>query len=110
MLSKNTVFKSFITPALAVFNGITYVVPGWHPVPKDTTLKEVLEHWVKDGVEEETEIKPDIYVCEKVKSSHTEEEYFVEYNGRYWSCTCIGFGYRGKCKHVDLIKAKYKKS
>ena len=34
-----------------------------------------------------------------------DRDYTVEVtDNRYFSCTCIGFGYRGKCKHIDAVK------
>lgn len=107
MLPINTIFKSFLPPAIAKFNGITYVVPGWHPVPEGTTLEEVNEHWVKDSPTGESQITPKEEVEETVISKRTGEEYTVNFNGKYWSCTCMGFGYRGRCKHVEEVKSKY---
>lgn len=109
MLSKDTIFKSFLPPALATFNGITYVVPGWHPVPTGTTLQEVQEHWEKDVPAGVSSILPKNKVSETVTSTRTGEQYIVEFNGMFWSCTCMGFGFRGRCKHLDQVKLKYSK-
>lgn len=41
----------------------------------------------------------------KVKSN--DKEYIVEvFANNKLSCNCVGFGYRGKCKHSDAVKAK----
>jgi hypothetical protein len=44
----------------------------------------------------------------KVKSG--DKEYFVEYNKSYktFSCNCVGYGFRRKCKHVDAVKENIK--
>jgi hypothetical protein len=107
MLPSNTVFKSFLPPAIAKFNGITYVVPGWHPVPEGTTLEEANKYWVKDIPSGESSINPTEEVQKTVISKRTGEEYTVRFSGRYWSCTCMGFGFRGRCKHVEEIKKQY---
>ena len=109
MIAKEIIYKSFLPPALATFNGITYVVPGWHAVPEGTTLKEVQEHWEKDVPTGVSEINPTHEISETVISTRTGEEYTVNFSGRYWSCTCIGFNCRGRCKHVEAIKLKYSK-
>ena len=109
MLHKDTIFKSFLPPAMTTLNGITYVVPGWHVVPEGTTLKEVQEHWIKEEVSGEPSINPQNPVTETVISERTGETYTIEFTGRYWSCTCMGFGFRSRCKHVEKIKHKYTK-
>ena len=42
----------------------------------------------------------------KVKSK--QKEYIVEFNkiGKYITCSCIGFGYRRKCKHSEAVAKK----
>jgi hypothetical protein len=37
-----------------------------------------------------------------------DKTYTVEYNisGHFLSCSCIGFGYRRKCRHVDAVALK----
>lgn len=109
MLPTNTIFKSFLPPAIAKFNGITYVVPGWHPVPEGTTLEEANKYWVKDSPTGESSINPKEEVEKEVTSTRTGEKYTVRFSGRYWSCTCMGFGFRGRCKHVESIKKEYTK-
>jgi SWIM zinc finger len=43
-----------------------------------------------------------------VVSSKTGEPYTVRYDGRLnkWSCTCPGFQFRRKCRHVDRESSK----
>jgi len=108
MIPKDIKFKSLQNPGLVTFNGITYVIPGWYVVPNETTLNEVKEHWEKENYPDENlEITPKEDVEETVISQRTGEEYTVRFNGNYWSCTCMGFGYRGGCKHVEMIKQKH---
>jgi hypothetical protein len=104
---KNIIFKSFLPPALTTINEITYVIPGWHKVPKETTLKEVYEHWVKD--EPKKEEQPKYKIHEIVISERTGEKYDVIFNNGAWYCSCIGFSFRRHCKHCDMIKEKYSK-
>ncbi len=47
-------------------------------------------------------------VKENVLSSKGTEEYevFVSRSSEYDACTCPGFQYRGKCKHVTALREK----
>lgn len=42
----------------------------------------------------------------KVKSSKGTETYIVTNNNKSWSCTCVGFQYHRKCKHIALKRGK----
>ena len=44
----------------------------------------------------------------KVKSK--EKEYFVELSDYNYSCTCTGFTFRGKCKHITAVAEKLQPS
>jgi len=35
-----------------------------------------------------------------------EKEYFVEKTESKYTCTCTGYNFRGKCKHIDGVVAK----
>lgn len=37
----------------------------------------------------------------KVKSK--DKEYNVELTDSHYTCTCTGFNFRGKCKHIDAV-------
>jgi hypothetical protein len=40
----------------------------------------------------------------KVKSGN--HDYKIEVAGSSITCSCIGFGYRGKCKHAEAVRVK----
>ena len=105
MLSTDFKISSFFPPAISVFGDKTFVVPGWHEVPKGTTLNEVYEHWTKInyGVEEKNTHKP---IKEIVSSSKGDKTYTVIFKNGNWDCDCPGFGFRKKCRHVEEIKTK----
>jgi hypothetical protein len=51
--------------------------------------------------EKEIEImRPNVRIF-NVKSK--DKDYRVEYDNGLISCGCIGFGYRGKCKHAEAV-------
>lgn len=39
----------------------------------------------------------------KFKVAGSKGEYTVTQNGKHYSCTCIGFKYHGKCKHITAV-------
>ena len=48
-------------------------------------------------------IKPNVRIFKVISGNH---DYKIEVNGDSLSCTCIGYGYRGKCKHIEAVKSK----
>jgi hypothetical protein len=45
----------------------------------------------------------------KFKVAGSKGEYFVTLSGEHYSCTCIGFKYHSKCKHITKVKQKLAK-
>jgi hypothetical protein len=98
--------KSTLNPAIfkSPATNKTYIIAGnqpWVEVPADTTLNEVC--WIP------------VYEPEKAPFSAREQRFEVEgskgnkYTVKYsangfWNCECVGFSFRGQCKHIKKAK------
>ena len=61
------------------------------------------KHFGLENIIKSSSTKSNIRVF-KVKSK--EKEYFVELSDYNYTCTCTGFNFRGKCKHIDAVAKK----
>lgn len=48
----------------------------------------------------------DVQSVEKFKIKGSKGDYIVTKSGSQFSCTCVGFKYHAKCKHITEIKGK----
>ena len=104
MQSQQIKYTSFLPPGLSVVDGQKYVIPGWHKVSMDTTLEEVYTHW-SNGIKKK---EKDMTIIERdVISERSGEVYKVVYANGVWGCSCVGFGFRRTCKHIQKIKNEY---
>jgi len=114
-LAPDMVFKSLYPPTVVTLGGITYVCPGWHVVPFGTTVAEAMTHWVEDVPaeilrrREETERLDSQKIVESVVSSKGDSAYTVVFDGIQWTCDCVGFGFKRKCRHIEQVKTKHTK-
>jgi hypothetical protein len=106
MLTKDFKISSFLPPGITTIGGKTYVCPGWHEVPSDTTLEDVYNHWTKI-LPKVTEEKPTHSISVMIDSSTAGKQYKVTFDGTWWDCGCAGFGFRKKCRHVAEVKEKH---
>ena len=76
----------------------TFAVSGsnWVDVPVGTKLKNI--KWVNTS----PKIKKSKPMSWKVK------DYTVIFNEDFYSCTCLGYTYRRKCKHIKQISDSFK--
>ena len=91
-------------PALFTsIDGKRYAISGnvWVEVPLDTTQDNVHVYMVVKK-RETTEADSDSS-WEVLGSKGTK--YTVSLRSGSWSCTCAGFGWRRKCKHIKEKKA-----
>ncbi len=84
-------------------SGQKWAVSGqhWVEVPDTLTLDQVGEYMV---VAERKEPAPLVEVRTYDVVGSKGDTYTVTDNGGTWTCTCPGFGWRRKCKHVEAQK------
>ena len=78
----------------------TFAVSGsnWVDVPVGTKLKDI--KWVNTS----PKVKKSKPMSWKVK------DYIVSFNGSFYSCTCLGYIYRHKCKHITKVSESFRPS
>ena len=100
--------ESLLNPAIfrSHTSGKTYIVAGgkpWIEVPEGTTLDEVtwkpLQKPQKDPVYAQEQIF-------KVEGSKGNNYTVKRAKDDSWSCECVGYGYRQKCKHIARAKER----
>ena len=96
------------TPPL-IYNrhdGKRFAVSGqhWIEIAEDTTLETIDKYMVyKSRVKTNNSNADQTWIVEGSKGN----KYTVTLSDNQWSCTCVGFSYRRKCKHVQLKKDEY---
>ena len=90
--------KGTMNPTVIKTNSGNYAVSGsnWKSVPEGTELKDI--KWV--------DTRPNI---KKFKlMSWRVKDYTVTFNNNFYSCTCLGYTYRRKCKHTNFISESFR--
>lgn len=97
--------KSFLPPTIVeTFSGRWMVADGnWLAIPTTVTLEMVRSAWVRDIP------KKQVYDNNKWKVKGSKgNTYTVSITNNNWSCTCTGFEFHRKCKHIEQVKLKHK--
>ncbi len=100
--------ESILNPAIfrSHTSGKTYIVAGgkpWIEVPEGTTLDEVTWKPLQMAQKDPVDAQEQIFKVEGSKGN----KYTVKHaKDNSWSCECVGYGYRRKCKHIEKAKEK----
>ena len=94
-----------IPPFTTTINGERYIMPGWYKLkPEEATpnIKDIAYYPYKPKKPNLPNIKSNkVY---KVKSSKGNSSYEVKMNNSgSLECSCPGYGFRRKCRHVTEI-------
>ena len=86
-------------PILANMPSGRYAISGatWLRVPEDTTREDLPRYMVVKA----TEAKPEVPARTWEVRGSKGDEYIVKNQSDQWTCTCPGFGWRRKCKHIE---------
>jgi hypothetical protein len=88
--------------------GERYIMPGWYKLKPDEEtpdIKDIAYYPYKAKKPNiPNEHKNKVY---KVTSSKGDKEYEVSIDSSgSFSCTCPGYGFRRKCRHIDYVKSE----
>jgi len=86
-------------------SGQKYAICGaiWLPVPPETTRADLSKYMVCERAPTPSEGSEEFWKVEGSKGN----TYKVRRSAQsVWSCTCVGYGWRGSCKHIIQRKEK----
>tara|TARA_Y100000310_G_scaffold290473_1_gene317694 strand:- start:2282 stop:2587 length:306 start_codon:yes stop_codon:yes gene_type:complete len=98
--------KVTCTPAIVRVRGKTFVAAGFLEEAWDgITMQEVSQLFplAKFVPSPATEQETKEY---QVLSSKGDKSYTVTYRNDSYSCSCPGYGFRRKCRHIEGVKAQ----
>jgi len=110
---KNFKIEGIYPPGITTMGNKSYAVAGgkWVEIPEGTEVKDIMPHWINTMPKsiKQSGNKNDYNKKFEAPSSKGDKNYTVQIddNGNY-TCTCPGYGFRRKCRHILEIKNKIK--
>jgi hypothetical protein len=93
-----------VPPCLADTASGRYAISGstWIKVPDNTRFEDLDKYMVyeRKSPESRSDGLHGVWAVVGSKGAH----YTVRAQSGRYSCTCPGFGWRGKCKHIEQVK------
>jgi hypothetical protein len=107
---KYAVKGGLIPPFTMELNGERYIMPGWYKLKQDEetpNIEDIAYYPYKPKKANIPNI--DSNKVYKVKSSKGDKEYEVKMDSSgSLSCTCPGYGFRRRCRHIDYVMNELK--
>jgi len=99
------IYGGLIPPYTMNIGSDKYIMPGWYKLDNTETLpniEDIAFYPYKPSIRPLPE--ESIGKVYKVLSSKGDKEYEVNTNASgSLECSCVGYGYRRKCRHIDQI-------
>ena len=77
---------------------------GWFRIDDTVTLEMAMNKWIPWSPTAKTVQPPKEDFHEFKIAGSKGNQYAVTLRNGNWSCECVGFGFRRKCKHVEKAK------
>ena len=101
------IYGGLIPPFTMTIGSEKYIMPGWYKLDHTETLPDIKDIGYHPYKPKEDN-KPNIQENKeyKVTSSKGDKVYIVNANiSGSLQCTCMGYGFRRKCRHIDQIQS-----
>ena len=95
-------FEYHMMFSFAIIAGVKYLMPLWESVPMDCTYDDIRPYYTKKEYVPQTSTF--ISGEWEIPNSKNTGTYTVTARQNNWSCTCVGYGFRRKCKHIEIAK------
>lgn len=92
-------------------DGRIFIMPLWLPYRNEEQYRNLVK-LNNDAIQKRQELyanknDPNVIAQEWIiPSSNGKQNYTVTLNEEGWKCSCMGFGFRKTCKHVEELKLK----
>ena len=98
--------KVTCTPAIVRVGGKTIVAGGFMEETWDgITMQEVSQLFPRAKFVPTPKVAPEVKEYQVV-SSKGDKHYTVTYRNDSYSCSCPGYGWRRKCRHIESVKVQ----
>ena len=99
---------SIIPPCTMSLGSKKYIMPGWYELDKNEKLPNIkdIKHIMPNIPNKDNIPNIDSNKVYKVLSSKGDKEYEVNMNiSGSLECSCMGYGFRRKCRHIEEVKS-----
>ena len=99
---------SIIPPCTMSLGSKKYIMPSWYELDKNEKLPNIkdIKHIMPNIPNKDNIPNIDSYKVYKVLSSKGDKEYEVNMNiSGSLECSCMGYGFRRKCRHIEEVKS-----
>ena len=97
-------FEYHMSPSFANIGGKKIILPMWEEVPQETTYADIYPLWINTAKHPVVTQSQDNEF--QIPNSKNTGFYNVTLVKNQWSCNCVGYGFRRKCKHIEIAKSK----
>ena len=111
-IRKYAIKGGLIPPFTMELNGERYIMPGWYKLKPDEETPNIEDIAFYPYKPKKANIPNiDSNKVYKVLSSKGDKEYEVKMNASgSLECSCPGYGFRRKCRHIDYVMNELKAS